>query len=126
MATEAMRPFPVPSTPAGEAGRVGAKLKVNGVIVGNADMQIDGEVEGTISLPGNKLTIGPSGQIKSNLDVLDLVVYGRVEGKIQASGLVAIKKDSTVLGDIRAARVSIEDGAHFEGYIETQRQNPAG
>jgi cytoskeletal protein CcmA (bactofilin family) len=120
-----MRPFSVPSTPAVESGRVGTLLKVTGVIVGNADMQIDGEVEGAITLPANRLTIGPSGRIKSDIDVLDLVVYGHVQGKIRASGLVAIKKDSTVLGDIRAARISIEDGAHFEGYIETERTSPA-
>src|SRR4051812_12328325 len=99
MATEATRPFPVPSTPAVDAGRVGPKLKITGVIVGSADMQIDGEVEGSITLPENKLTIGPSGRIKSDVDVLDLVVYGHIQGKIRASGLVAIKKDSTVLGD---------------------------
>src|SRR4051812_5726560 len=123
MATEPMRPFAVASTAAPETGRVGPLLKVQGTIVGSADMQIEGEVEGTITLPGNRLTVGPSGRIKSDVDVLDMVVYGRVEGKIRASGLVAIKKDSTVLGDIRAARVSIEDGAHFEGYIETERPN---
>ena len=124
MATEPLRPFSVPA-PAAEAGRVGPLLKVKGTLVGHADMQIDGEVEGSISLPANRLTIGHSGRIKSHVDVLELVVYGHVEGKIQASGLVAIKKDATVIGDIRAARISIEDGARFEGYIETERPNTA-
>ncbi len=126
MASEPVRPFAVPSNAAAETGRLGAGLKVSGIMAGQADMQIDGELEGTISLPANRLIVGPSGYVKATVDVLEMAVYGRVEGKIHAGGLVAIKKEATVLGDIRAGRISIEDGARFEGYIETERPGSPG
>ena len=96
-------------------------LEIKGEITGSEDLQIDGSIEGTIVLPGHKLTVGGSGQLNCNVDAREVVIYGTVVGNIRATDLIEIKKDASVTGDIRAARVSIEDGANFKGYVDMER-----
>jgi cytoskeletal protein CcmA (bactofilin family) len=103
------------------SGCIALGLEIKGEITGSEDMQIDGSVEGTIVLPEHKLTVGRSGQLSCNVDAREVLVYGRVVGNIRATDLIEIKKDGSVLGDIRAARVRIEDGAHFQGYVDMER-----
>lgn len=95
-------------------------LKIKGEITGDGDMEIDGQVEGKISLPRHKLTIGHSGQLNCDIAVREMIVYGRVEGQILVGGLIQIRKGATVVGKIKAARLLIEDGAEFQGYIEME------
>jgi cytoskeletal protein CcmA (bactofilin family) len=96
-------------------------LEIKGEITGSADLQVDGSVEGTIVLPAHRLTVGRSGQLSCNVDAREVLVYGTVVGNIRATDLIEIKKDASVTGDIRASRVSIEDGAHFRGYVDMER-----
>lgn len=97
-----------------------AGLQIKGEIFGDADLQIDGNVEGTIALPGQNLTVGRSGQLSCNVDAREVLVYGKVLGNLIATDLIEIKKDGSVIGDIRAPRISIEDGAYFKGYIDME------
>jgi cytoskeletal protein CcmA (bactofilin family) len=95
-------------------------LRIQGEITGNDDLQIDGDVEGTIVIPGQRLTVGRSGQLHCNVEAGDVVIYGKVVGDLTATGLVEIKKDGSVIGDIRAARISVEDGAYFKGSVDME------
>ena len=95
-------------------------LRITGEITGADDLQIDGNVEGTILIPGQRLTVGRSGQLSCSVDAREVVIYGKVVGNLRATGLVDIKKDASVIGDIRAARISIEDGAHFQGSVDME------
>ena len=106
------------STLARSAARVGASIQIKGEITGNENLQIDGIVEGPISLQDHELTVGPEAQLKSEIIAGDVVAYGKVVGNIQARGRVDIRKDGSIIGDISSARISIEDGAHFKGRIE--------
>lgn len=103
------------------SGCIALGLEIAGEITGSEDMQIDGSVDGTIVLPRHKLTVGGSGHLNCNVDAREVSVYGTVVGNIRATDLIEIKKDASVTGDIRAARVSIEDGAHFKGYVDMER-----
>lgn len=105
-------------TPARGAARLGASIQIKGQITGNEDLQIDGIVDGPISLQGHELTVGPEAQLKSEILAGDVVAYGKVVGNVQARGRVDIRKDGSIIGDISSARISIEDGAHFKGRIE--------
>lgn len=98
--------------------RLGANLQIKGDITGTEDLQIDGKVDGPISLRGHKLTIGTTAQLNSEIDTGEAIVYGKIVGNLHASDRVDIKKDGSVIGDISTARISIEDGAHFKGRIE--------
>jgi cytoskeletal protein CcmA (bactofilin family) len=100
---------------------LGQSVEVKGTITGSEDMQIDGKVEGPISLQGQRLTVGGSGQMNSQITAREIVVYGKVSGNLRASERIEIKKDGSVVGDITTARISIEEGAYFKGRIEIDR-----
>jgi len=103
---------------------LGASIQVEGKISSNEDLQIDGTVEGPISVQGKKLTVGPTAQLNSEVVAREIVVYGKVHGNLRAFDRVEIKKDGSVIGDITTARIMIEDGAHFKGKIEIDRSEP--
>jgi cytoskeletal protein CcmA (bactofilin family) len=94
---------------------------VKGKISGEEDLQIDGKVEGPVSLHGQRLTVGRTGVLNSEVIAREVVVYGKVIGNIRARDRVEIKKDGEVVGDITTARISVEDGAYFKGRIEIER-----
>src|SRR3989442_9373665 len=103
-----------PSSPAVQnLARLGSGLQIKGHINGTEVLQIDGKVEGPISLHGHALTVGSTAQLNSEINARDVVVYGKVIGNLHARGRVEVKKDGSVLGDIATARISIEDAAYF-------------
>jgi cytoskeletal protein CcmA (bactofilin family) len=103
---------------------LGSSIQIKGSITGSEDLQIDGKVEGPISLPGQKLTVGNAGRLNSEVSAREVVVYGNLSGNIVVQDRVEIKKDASVTGDVRASRISIEDGAYFKGRIEIDRAKP--
>jgi cytoskeletal protein CcmA (bactofilin family) len=116
------------SSPAHGSARLGSSLQIKGHITGTEDLQIDGRVDGPISLRGHGLTVGPAAQLTSEIHAREVVVYGKVVGDVHARDRVDVKADGSVTGNISTARISIEDGAHFKGRIEidpTKSQNAA-
>jgi cytoskeletal protein CcmA (bactofilin family) len=115
-----------PATPtARNLSCLGTGLKIKGQITGSEDLQIDGKVEGPISLSGQKLTIGHTGHVNSDVTARDVIVHGEITGDLLAQDRVEIRKDASVIGDIKATRISIEDGAHCKGRIEIDRGRPS-
>jgi len=114
----------VPARPGAPTARnlacLGQSVQIKGTITGSEDMQIDGRVDGPVSFPGQRLTVGTSGQLNSEITAREIVVYGKVTGNLRAKDRVEIKKDGSVVGDITTARISIEDGAYFKGKIEIE------
>jgi cytoskeletal protein CcmA (bactofilin family) len=111
-----------PGTPgARNLACIGASLEIKGRISAEEDLQIDGKVEGPVSVRGHRLTVGRSGQLNAEVSARELVVFGKVSGNVNATDRVEIKKDGAVVGDIQTARISIEDGAIFKGRIEIDR-----
>jgi len=102
-------------------------IEVTGRITGQADLRIDGKVEGPISLQGHRLTVGATGQLNSEVTANEVVVHGRVTGNLRARDRIEIKNGGSVAGDIHTARISIEDGADFKGRaeIEPSKQHSA-
>jgi cytoskeletal protein CcmA (bactofilin family) len=105
------------------AARIGTSLTIKGSVTGEEDLQIDGKVEGPVTIRG-RLTVGCSGQLSAGVTARELAVYGKVSGNVDARDRVEIKRDGAVLGDIQTARISIEDGAIFKGRIEIGRSGP--
>jgi cytoskeletal protein CcmA (bactofilin family) len=114
--------FSRPGTPAARSlACIGSSLEIKGRITAEEDLQIDGKVEGPVSIRGHRLTIGRSGQLNSEITSRELVVFGKITGNVNATDRVEIKKDGAVIGDIQTTRISIEDGAIFKGRIEIDR-----
>ena len=110
-----------PSSPrARDLACLGSTLKIKGEISGDEDLQIDGKVEGPISLPARRLTVGRTAQLSSEVTAREVVVYGKTSGNLRARDRVEIKKDAEVMGDITTSRISVEDGASFKGRIEIE------
>jgi cytoskeletal protein CcmA (bactofilin family) len=100
---------------------LGSTIVVKGEISSDEDLQIDGKVEGNISLRGHRLTVGRTAQLNSEINAREVIVYGNASGNLRARDRVEIKKDGQVIGDITTTRISIEDGAYFKGHIEIER-----
>jgi cytoskeletal protein CcmA (bactofilin family) len=100
---------------------LGATIVVKGEITSDEDLQIDGRVEGPISLRNSRLIVGRSAQLNSEIIAREVIVYGNASGNLRALDRVEIKKDGQVIGNITTARISVEDGAYFKGRIEIDR-----
>lgn len=105
------------STADGSA-RLSKSIKVKGEIRGSGDLYIDGEVEGTIELQGNSVTVGPEGRVQADVSARDLSVLGRVQGKVNVTEKTVIRSTGTVEGELRTARVSVEDGAVMHATVD--------
>jgi cytoskeletal protein CcmA (bactofilin family) len=112
------------SSPAKGSARIGSGLQIKGQITGTEDLQIDGKVDGPISLSGHGLTVGAGAQLNSEIHAREVIVYGKVVGNVHARDRVDVKGDGSVVGDISTARISIEDGAQFKGRIEIDPTKP--
>jgi len=94
---------------------------LKGQVYGREDVTIDGEVEGTVELQEHRLTVGPTGKVVATIKAREIVVLGTVQGNIETREKIEIRKDAKVVGDIRTARIVIEDGAFFKGSIDIIR-----
>lgn len=103
------------------AAVLGRSLLVTGHVTGKEDLVIDGRVEGDIDLPENRLTVGAAGHVQGGIRAREIVVLGTVQGNLEASERVEIKKNARVVGDLKAQRPVIEDEAYFKGNVETIR-----
>ena len=94
---------------------------MRGEVSGSGPLYIEGLVEGAINLPTNRVTVGRNGRVNADIVAREIVVMGKVHGNCQASDRVDIRGEGSLTGDVIAARISIEDGAFFNGGIELRR-----
>ena len=106
-----------------EFAHIGRSVIIKGELSGSEDLYVDGQVEGTIELHGNRLIIGPNGQVRANVNAKGVVVEGKLDGNIRASERAELKKSAVAVGDIVTQRISIEDGAYFKGKVDIQRES---
>ena len=97
---------------------IGKSVIIRGGLSGNEDLFIDGDVEGTVTLPDSCLTIGPNAQVKADVSAREVVIFGRLTGNVKATGRVELRQSALVNGDILAGRLSIEDSAVLTGRVE--------
>jgi len=71
-----------------------------------------------VSLSESRLTIGPSADVAADLSAKDILVLGRVQGNLLASGRVELRAGCAVEGDICALRLAVEDNAAFRGKVD--------
>ena len=117
---EPAAPRPVTTTTADQA-TIGKSLVIKGEVTGSESLYIDGRVEGSINLSGNRVTVGRNGVVSANINAREIVVLGKVRGNLTASDRVDIRSDGSLTGDVVAARISIEDGAFFKGGIDIRK-----
>ncbi len=114
-------PRPVATASTADQATIGKSLVIKGEVTGSESLYIDGRVEGSINLAGNRVTVGRNGVVSANINAREIVVLGKVRGNLTASDRVDIRSDGSLTGDVVAARISIEDGAFFKGGIDIRK-----
>src|SRR5580700_2103996 len=103
-----------------EQATIGRTLVIKGELSGAEALYIDGRVEGKISLPDHRVTIGRNGSAQANITAREVVVMGKVNGNIDCSDRVDIRSEGSVTGDVTTMRISVEDGAVLKGGIQVK------
>ena len=108
-----------------DIAHIGKSVVIKGELSGSEDLFFDGEVEGTIELTGNSLTVGPNGRIRANINAREVVIMGKVHGNIKASDRLELRQTGLLTGDVTTSRIVIQDGAFFKGAVEIQKVEKA-
>lgn len=93
---------------------IGAGTSIDGDIISNGDMRIDGSLTGSINVKG-KLVVGPSGMVEGEIICQNADVSGTIKGKIGVAELLSLKSAAKLTGDIITNKIAIEPGASFSG-----------
>lgn len=97
---------------------IGPSIHIKGDLSGEEDLVVQGNVEGTITLNANNLTIGQEGTVNANIQAHTIIVEGTLKGDAFGEEKVTIKRTGNVQGNVSAPRVSLEDGAKFKGSMD--------
>ena len=97
---------------------IGQSIVFKGELSGDEDLEIDGQVEGTVHLKNHLVTIGPNGNLKAEVTAKTIVVIGKVTGNLIAAERIEIQATGIVDGDVRAPRLNIQEGAVLNGSID--------
>ena len=124
--------IPVSTTPIGRidsdsrggSATIGKAVKIVGKIYSKEDLFVDGDLEGDVEALEHKLTIGPNGTVHASVKAREVVALGSIHGNVEAADKIEIRKDAKLVGDIKTARIIIEDGAYFKGSIDIVKPEP--
>ena len=97
-------------------------IKIKGEVTGSEDLFVDGIVDGKLNLSNGSLTIGPNGQVKADLHAREVIVRGKIEGKVTGRDKVQLWSTGQITGEVQTDRLAIEDGALLSGKVEAGRQ----
>jgi cytoskeletal protein CcmA (bactofilin family) len=111
----------VSALPQEGAAVIGKTIVITGDITGSEPLHVEGRVKGNIRLDGSYLNIGPEATLQSNISAREVVVRGSVTGNINVSERIDIRNGGSLVGEVAAHSVSIEEGAYFKGSIDMRR-----
>jgi cytoskeletal protein CcmA (bactofilin family) len=100
---------------------IGKSLQIKGEVIGSESLYIDGKIEGTINLPGSRVTVSRDALVAANITAREVVVLGKVSGNIYVSDRVDIRSEGSLTGDVTARRITIGEGAFFKGGIDIRK-----
>jgi cytoskeletal protein CcmA (bactofilin family) len=106
----------------GEFAHIGKSVVIKGELSGSEDLYVDGSVEGNIELRNHSLTVGPNGKVKANVSAKAVMVQGTLDGSVNASDRVELRKSAVVTGDVTTQRIAIEEGAFLKGKVDIQKE----
>jgi cytoskeletal protein CcmA (bactofilin family) len=106
------------------ASVLGATLRFRGELSAQEDLIVQGSVEGSITHT-QSLTIGTDGSMKGDIRARIIVIDGKVDGDLYATESISIRASAKVKGNIFAPRISITEGAFFQGQVEMQPSGAA-
>ncbi|MCG7598238.1 polymer-forming cytoskeletal protein [Halomonas sp. McH1-25] len=102
---------------------IGANTRVEGSVIGEEELIIDGQITGTVEFKRNGVSIGSTGRVEGDIYAQTLHVAGRVEGRLIASKKVTVHRSAHIVGSIITPCLALEDGAVFRGDIDMNSEN---
>jgi cytoskeletal protein CcmA (bactofilin family) len=102
---------------------IGPSMTIKGEIRAREELLVDGEVEGMLESQ-SLLTVGPNGKVRGNIKARQVAIFGSVRGNVEVTEKIAIREQGSLIGDIKGAGISIDDGAYFKGSIDIVRPEP--
>jgi cytoskeletal protein CcmA (bactofilin family) len=116
-----------PPEPERRAGAtIGKAVRIVGDVYSEEDLYIDGEIQGTLDVKDAKVTIGPNAKAKSDIRAREVIIQGQVQGNVEAGLKINIRKEGSLVGNIKTAGIIIEDDAYFKGSIDIVRNGNEG
>jgi len=113
-----------PSSASGdEKTIIGEQISIEGSIRGKENLLIEGSMKGKIELEEHQVIVGSKGKVEAEIHAKDVTISGRMTGNIQALGKVEITRAAEFNGEIKARRISVEDGAYIKAVIELDRED---
>ncbi len=109
-----------------EAATIGPSISIRGDVSGEEDLIVQGQVEGTVTLKQNNVTVGKDGRIKANVHARVIEIEGQVEGDLHGHEQVVVRRSGNIRGNVVAPRVMLEDGCKFKGAIDMGVQEQRG
>jgi len=119
----AMPPVPAAPAPKPQTAIIGASMTIKGEINSREELVVDGDVDGSVQSQ-SLLTVGPNGKVRANIKAHEVAIYGSVRGNVEVTGKLSIREQGSLIGDIKCAGISIDDGAYFKGSIDITRPEP--
>jgi cytoskeletal protein CcmA (bactofilin family) len=109
-----------PATSPMDQAHIGRSLVIKGEVSGSEALFIDGRVEGTVSFPDNRVTIGRNGVVAANITAKEVVIMGKVQGNVDCADRLDIRNEGMLAGDVITHRISVEEGAILKGGVEVR------
>jgi cytoskeletal protein CcmA (bactofilin family) len=109
-----------PATSPMDQANIGRTLVIKGEVTGAESLFIDGRVEGTISFPDNRVTVGRNGNVAANITAKEVVIMGKVQGNVECADRLDVRSEGVLAGDVITHRISIEEGAILKGGVEVR------
>src|SRR3984957_15047278 len=116
-------PAAATSGPKKQQAVIGPSMTIKGEIRAREELVVDGEVEGLLESQ-SLLTVGPNGKVRGNIKAREVAIFGSVRGNVVVAEKIAIREQGSLIGDIKSAGISIDDGAYFKGSIDIVRPEP--
>ena len=99
---------------------IGTGSTFKGNIETKGTLRIDGQMEGHIQ--ADWVILGEKSSVKGDVTARGIIIGGRIEGNLNAKEIAEIKSKGQVLGDIRAPKMAMAEGAVFDGRSSMARQ----
>jgi cytoskeletal protein CcmA (bactofilin family) len=101
---------------------IGESMSIIGDIYSDEDLCLNGQVRGAVEVRNSQLTVGPNGKAESNVKAREVLILGSVHGNIEASSKITVRKQGSLVGNIKTSGIVIDDDAYFKGSIDIVRK----
>ena len=110
-------PARAPARAAGAESVIAAELAIEGKIVGGGDVRIAGRFKGDVQVDGN-FRIDPGARLEGQVRAGVVVVGGELQGNIDAAKQVDVLPTGVIVGDVKAASITVAAGSRMRGHVE--------